>query len=307
MVYSAKSDDTDTISQFTRRKAIKITTGGTSTPANYQVKVTISYEPGMQSLFQDIRFNTKSGVYIDYWIESYVASTSAVVWIELPDAITDPGSDTIWMYYGNDGLSDGSNIDNTFLFGDDFTGDLSKWNTVGTPTISSGTLLLNDDDDVTSITTFDFGVIVTSKVKADEQDISFVGFYKDAGDRTQLQNSDSLAPNDFDRISLVSFENDVWEDFQNNEWDTWQNIYHQYTIKRISSSLLEYSQDSNSTTYTNSSYISTQSMVVNMYVWDSSQESTLIADWIFVRKYIADEPTASYGTSQHQRRTPQFM
>ena len=40
MVYSAKSDDSNTVSQFTRRMPIKITTNGTSTPTNYQQKLT---------------------------------------------------------------------------------------------------------------------------------------------------------------------------------------------------------------------------------------------------------------------------
>ena len=126
MVFSALSDSS-TVSQFTRKKSVTITTGGISTPVNYQQKLTITYEPEMQADFDDIRFNTKAGGYIDYWIESYTASTTATVWVELPDAIIDPGLDAIWMYYGNSGLSDGSIGTDTFEFFDDFSGDLSKW------------------------------------------------------------------------------------------------------------------------------------------------------------------------------------
>ena len=113
--------------QFTGPKKITITTAGTSTPTNYQIKVTVAYESAMQATFADIRFKTKAGVNIDYWIESKTDGVTADVWLELPDAITDPGSDYIWMYYGNPALSGASNIGNTFLFGDDFSGDLSKW------------------------------------------------------------------------------------------------------------------------------------------------------------------------------------
>ncbi|MCK4919255.1 MAG: DUF2341 domain-containing protein, partial [Candidatus Pacebacteria bacterium] len=99
-VYTAKSD-ISTDSQFTNRKLITITTTGTSTPVNYQVKVTVPYDSDMQTDFQDVRFNTTAGTYIDYWIESSTTSTTADIWLELPDAIADPGSDDIYMYYGN--------------------------------------------------------------------------------------------------------------------------------------------------------------------------------------------------------------
>lgn len=122
MVYSGKSASV-TVSQFTRKKILTETTNGTNVPTDYQSKLTITYESEMQSDFADIRFNTTSGVYIDYWIERYTASTSAIVWIKLPDAITDPGSYTILMYYGNAELSDGGIIKDTMIFGDEFNTD----------------------------------------------------------------------------------------------------------------------------------------------------------------------------------------
>jgi hypothetical protein len=140
---SAKSDDAGTISWFTRRKEITITTNGTSTPANYQVELTIAHETAMNTNFEDIRFNTKAGGYIDYWIESEDGST-ATVWIELPDAITHPGSDEIWMYYGNGVLSDGGDGDDVFIFFEDMNGDMSKWTvTGGTVEIVNNKMVLN--------------------------------------------------------------------------------------------------------------------------------------------------------------------
>jgi len=113
-IYTAKSD-INTDSQFTNRKLITITTTGTSTPVNYQVKVTVPYDSNMQIDFQDVRFNTTDGTYIDYWIESSTTSTTADIWIELPDAITDPGSDDIYMYYGNGVLNDSGDRSTVFI------------------------------------------------------------------------------------------------------------------------------------------------------------------------------------------------
>lgn len=288
-----------------------ITTTGTSVPASYQVKLVITYEPGMQVDFDDIRFNTLSMVYINYWIESHTTSTNAIVWVELPDAITDPGSDYIWMYYGNPSLSDGSNIEDTFLFGDDFPGssiDTGKWTVTGTIGVSSSEATLNEDDALDSIATFGFETIVTAKSKADEQDSSFVGYYTDADNRFQVQNSDSGSDDDFDNIMITAVKGGVFAGWiLNDGWDDFRNTYYQYTIKRISTSLMAYSQGSDSNTYTNSDHIPTGDMSVGIYTWDSSQASTLICDWIYVRTYIASEPTPSYGTAQHQRRVPQFM
>ncbi|NOR85467.1 DUF2341 domain-containing protein, partial [archaeon] len=100
---------------FSNREQITITTNGTSTPADYQVKLNISYESEMQADFDDIRFTNASDSEIAYWIESKVDSNYANIWVNLSDAITDPGSDIIWMYYGNPGLSDGGVGTDTFV------------------------------------------------------------------------------------------------------------------------------------------------------------------------------------------------
>lgn len=309
MPYSAKSDDANTISQFVRRKSITITTDGTSTPVNYQVKLTIAYEPGMQADFDDVRFNTKTGIYINYWIETHTESTTATVWIELPDAITDPGSDTIWMYYGNQDLGSNGDIEDTFLFGDDFPGsaiDTEKWTVTGTVSVANSEVNLNDNDIIQSISTFGFDTIVTSKAKADEQDSTFVGYYTDIDNRIIVISSDYTSDDDFDNIMLYTIKDSVGsETIQNDNWFDFRDTYYQYTLKRISTSLIEYSQDINSNSYTNSAHIPIGNMSIYMYVW--SQSSILTCDWIFVRKYIANEPIPSYGSPQHQRIVSKFI
>lgn len=173
MVYLALSDDSSTESQFTRRKKITITTSGTSTPVGYQIKFTIDFESEMQADFEDIRFNTQAGEYIDYWVESYTASTTAIVWVELPDAITDPGSDYIWMYYGNISLSDGSDVGDTFVFGDDFPGsslDTGKWTeqlkgTGGSIVVSGGECALTIPDDQIVSASIESDVTFTNNIE----------------------------------------------------------------------------------------------------------------------------------------------
>jgi hypothetical protein len=82
----------------------------------------------MNADFSDLRFKDGSGNTLSYWIESYTASTSAQVWVKVP-YIAASGTTTMYMYYGSVTAISASNGSNTFIFFDDFSGGLSKWNT----------------------------------------------------------------------------------------------------------------------------------------------------------------------------------
>ena len=79
-----------------------------------------------------------------YWIESVSGATpnqTATVWVKVTDSLDSNVS--IYAYYGNASAtynnSTGGN--NTFIFFDDFSGDLSKWTKhkeLGTITLTGG-------------------------------------------------------------------------------------------------------------------------------------------------------------------------
>lgn len=298
MVYSAFSDDVSTLSQFIRRKAITITTGGTNTPSNYQVKLTITYESGMQVDFDDLRFNTKSRGYIDYWIESYVASTSAIVWVELPDAITDPGSDYIWMYYGNDGLSEGGDVGDTMVFGDDFSTTKSGY-------VSSGTWNVTGGELVNSGGTWPYYLrnigappyIIFAKMKTTTNN-NWWGIVNRETSTYTLQGASGFQPQPYYDAILRRIGGT-----QNNLSESGLlNTYHNYELFDSGSSgkFLYDGGDEvtiNSSVNNSETYVGFGGGITN---WGT-------ADYWYVRKYIANEPTPSYGTAQHQRRTPQFI
>jgi len=100
---------------------------------NYQVKLTINKGSGTDSPgsiylnnhclddFADIRFTNADGnTLLDYWVESSVPGLSAVVWVDLDAIPASPGTAGFYCYYGNSGAASASNIQNTFVFGDDF-------------------------------------------------------------------------------------------------------------------------------------------------------------------------------------------
>jgi hypothetical protein len=97
---------------------IELLVSYSGTLGQYQVKYVVPYESGMQADFNDLRFTLPDDAFLDYWVESYVASSSATVWIKVPSFTT---SMLMYMYYGNVSAPAVSNGFNTFTFFDDFS------------------------------------------------------------------------------------------------------------------------------------------------------------------------------------------
>lgn len=78
----------------------------------------------------DIRFLTRTGSVLPYWIENgTMNSNNSIFWIRLP-SIAAATTDTIFLFYGNNAAAAASNGVATFDFFDDFDGsnfDTAKW------------------------------------------------------------------------------------------------------------------------------------------------------------------------------------
>jgi len=109
---------------WTRRKPI--TVNNTLNPndlSGYQVRVSVQYDSDMNNDFSDLRFTDSDRVtLISYWMESYVPSDHAVVWVKVP-SISAHSVKTIYMYYGNPSADSESNPDDTFEVFVNFTRD----------------------------------------------------------------------------------------------------------------------------------------------------------------------------------------
>ena len=116
------------LSGWSKRQAITLTGGADGSQVDFQLKLSIAYDSDMLSDFSDLRFTDADGAtLIDAWLEDKTDSTSADVWVEFPSTPADGVEQTYYMYYDkSDAVSDWD-IGATFLFGDDFSGDLSKW------------------------------------------------------------------------------------------------------------------------------------------------------------------------------------
>jgi hypothetical protein len=127
------------------------TINGTAVGAqtDYNIPITVHYGAGSDSGqdvycdskcktdFGDLRFTLPDGVTaLDYWIESKTDSDKAEIWVKLNNIPASPDSTTIYVYFGNSGVSTTSNFGNTFpVFNDDFEDDdVSDWTIGGSGT-----------------------------------------------------------------------------------------------------------------------------------------------------------------------------
>jgi len=101
--------------------------GNAETLTDYQIFLNVSYDSDMQSDFDDLRFtwydeSSSQEVSIDYWLDKYVDSEYALVWVEVP-SISGLGQETLYMYYGDPDATSESNGEETFVFFDGFSTD----------------------------------------------------------------------------------------------------------------------------------------------------------------------------------------
>jgi flagellin-like protein len=107
-----------------KRKAVTIDNAlNPNELSGYQLQLNVEYDADMIADFSDLRFtDSDCQTLIPYWVESYVASDSAVVWVKVP-IIPASSATTIYMYYGNPSAASESNPDDTFDVFVDFNRD----------------------------------------------------------------------------------------------------------------------------------------------------------------------------------------
>ncbi len=251
---------------------------------NYQVKLTIPFVANMRGDFGDLRFTSSDGsTPLSYWIESYTASTSAVVWVKVPSLSS--GNTTIYMYYGNSWTTTLSNGTNTFDFFDDFSAasiDTTKWTLTGTPTIVSGVANINNNQGIQQTTPLSTPIIFNVKYQRPSyyrnrtNTVPWTTGIADVGDF-----STSLYWGGFTETTLT-----------NNNWYLFSHVYTPTTYYW------------NINDYTSGSSVFTRNGAysgASAYLYYRSTESTssqMRLDWVMARKYAATEPTFSIGTEE---------
>jgi hypothetical protein len=140
-VPSVKATGANWLTGWTYRKTHMVNYA-TGAGTLYQINITVYYADGTSTLwkvylngkcrtdFGDVRFTDDDGsTLLDCWMENKIDSNNAVFWVEVADSL-ETESQTIYVYYGNAGVSTTSNGDNTFPFFDDFEDNninATKW------------------------------------------------------------------------------------------------------------------------------------------------------------------------------------
>lgn len=112
---------------WSRKKKIDITELSNTNLYNYTININIPFDSDGKTDFSDLRFvanESDSLTELSYWIESFNASGNANVYVKV-SLLTANTNTSIYMYYGNAGVSNIGNISRVGIFGDDFTGTLT--------------------------------------------------------------------------------------------------------------------------------------------------------------------------------------
>ena len=105
------------VSGFKYRRRIRINSDSSSALSDYQIKVTLTTAimgnpyAHVKSDGSDIRFQRADGTNLPYWIESWDNTGTSIIWVKVPKIYQ--GDSIIYMYYGNEGASSASDVNNT--------------------------------------------------------------------------------------------------------------------------------------------------------------------------------------------------
>jgi len=268
--------------------------------SDYQVKVVLTPDNFNYSKANpdgsDIRFCQADRTKLSYWIEEWNASGDSTIWVN----VTQNGTDTIYMYYGNPSAKSESNGTSTFEFFDDFESpalDTAKWVVEEQePTIQNSICRVVGGNSVEAIRTkksFDPPFIVHFSMKPDS---------KSAGDwdsgiaigqtTTDLLGFTDDAYGNYLAIMRLWWSRADYISVQRSDYST----FHEYQV--IATSTGSTFKDLTDGRTNNDDY----SRSYSGYLWlvndNENGNNKGYYDRVFVRKYASSEPTATVGEEE---------
>ena len=292
------------------RRPITINNPNSADLTDFQVKITLDSSnfdfSKANSDGSDIRFADATGNTIPYYIESWDSTNQrAVIWIKVP-SIPASGSTTVYMYYGNSEATSESNGDAVFEFFDDFdTFDSSKWYTGwltgGSYDVQNGELTVvggsSSWEAVGSKTKFTAPVVVEFRAKVTETNYIELGLDERAADGTYSGSGYSLIDWRYDTGHVSGGRGYTVVDegsFHFYQRSTDLSSYTILTLVWTSSKIQWYENGVLGKEVT--SGIPSDPLAIALVVKGSSTSITV--DWVRVRKYAEQEPSASVSTTE---------
>ena len=235
----------------------------------------------------DIVFKNSSNVILDYWRESYSA-TSQVVWVEL-DSIASAGATDFYLFYGDTNQGDTSSGDNTFPFYDHFLGssvDMTKWQTVaglasGTVGSSEVTLTSGTNRAIGTIPSFGQGYAIRAYIKLPTTSSAYYGFQYNVFAKAVTLLGYTTGHQFF--INGVA---------QGTTSPTFDANYHILDLFRLvgTTNNIQLFVDNSAASYSTKSSADTEAMT-GIIITNDPPGGTIVCDWVLIRKITATEPT----------------
>jgi len=326
------------LGDWTKKKSIPIVNSSSNNLTDYQVKIKVGYNAtssanvdcsgNCQTDFDDIRFvSSDEKSVLSYWRESYTTSSIAVFWVKVP-SLPANSTTTIYMYYGNVLANSESSGENTFIFFDDFSGDLSKWTSLSNATTTAttsahygsrvmslggagntnGSAFVNsnyfyDDDVAARVLVYDLG---NGSAGSEDADFAFLARYVDSNnyifgehdtdtgfhmDQVVSGNQTQLGVNSGDYIQFNQWE---WE-----EWIFWGTSNSDHKAKHwdyATSEPSNYPLSASGTTHFASGVAGLRTTNGQAYI-----------DVLILRKYNSTEPTIATSGSEQNSGTAQWL
>jgi|GEM_PF-992099 len=238
----------------------------------------------MRSDFGDVVFTAGDGkTILNYWIESYSASSNAVFWVKVGSIPA--GSSTIYVYYGNASAASASNGNLVFPFFDDFSGtavDSSKWPaTSGSVVLDSGQVKLNSDAGYSYITSSAQNYTGILEFKLNYT-------YVDSIARFGLVANAGMYGGSYAGRGIHLWYNSAAHNLGAND----PGNYHKYKMVKTSSQALWYFDGSLKKSFSIDGSIGALTFGNS---GESDRKGTTWLDYAFIRPYSSSEPTYAIG------------
>jgi hypothetical protein len=257
--------------------------------ADFLVFVTVPWRLGIRYDYRDVRFVTKNGTELNYFLESVVNYTSALFCVKVPK-----NTKFFWTYYGNGAAVSKSDGTKVFTFFDTFKGsvlDGTVWNSWGSGiTVSNSILqLLNTSTScyIESKATYPVNSLIEMRVQKQSGQKGPFGFRSYATERAAAWQGAAGGLLTDHRFSHNGTSG-AWHDDDVNR----SGAYHIYGVVHIATAPrynVDYAfRDTNTDIYAGSA-----NLPIQIYCY--SNQGYIRADWVRVRTYAATEPTATFG------------
>jgi hypothetical protein len=276
---------------MSKKRAITISNATGSALNDYQLAITVPYYSGMRGDFGDVRFATAGGSPLNYWNTSMTANSSSTYFVKVPTIPT--GTSTIYLYYGNANAVSQSNPNLTMDLYDHFnTLDTTKWNFTGV-VLDGHTIRLSNPSASTKVFSsqkvFNYPVYI------------YYSYKKNVSNAQRLRTSGyvcNCSYTDYGLFNNTLYINASWISGEFSSYlpiSTWLGLYEIYVPSGQSWIGVNGYSSIGGTRLTGGS---SKNISWTLSSDGGGGSSDISFDYIYVKKYVAVEPTISIGSEQ---------